>query len=503
MVGVGALCSVTVGTAILQTCRDGGISGTALVILIAILIGGLVGTHSRLQFERDPLVQAVEQARYVTARGTVDEPPKESSVPWQKGSLELVLAVDRVGADQDVERSRATMRVEIPRTLLEQLEDEPIRGSRIEVSGLPKPSDFWGPPVAGTMKAMEAAIVNSPSEWQRTVAALRQTMSDTAYVAAGTNGPLITGMAIGDDALLSRDQHQAMLTTSLTHLTAVSGSHIAISLAVIHRLLIGRPRVQALVNLLFLVLVVAVVGGEPSVIRATAMSSLAAWAMLRRRPGQPIAMLFAVTSGSILVQPWLAVSVGFALSAAATLGILALGRPTSVALRTRLSTLVQWVARRHGGHSLPDSGSRIGSLAVEAVADAVAVSTCAFAATLPVLALMNPWLPTWGIVANLLVAPIVAPLTLLGLMVAVSCLWWPAAAAFFAALAAPLASWMNDVATVLATWPGARLPWPDGVRGAVVTLVLLGLCGWGVWLLNPDQHRYETFGQYDGKLGRT
>lgn len=31
------------------------------------------------------------------------------------------------------------------------------------------------------------------------------------------------GMAIGDDRLLERDLREAMLTSSLTHLTAVSG----------------------------------------------------------------------------------------------------------------------------------------------------------------------------------------------------------------------------------------------------------------------------------------
>ena len=52
----------------------------------------------------------------------------------------------------------------------------------------------------------------------------------------------------------------------------MSGSHLAISLAVIHRLFAGHYRLQVG----FLVRVLVVVGAEPSVMRATSMSGLAA-----------------------------------------------------------------------------------------------------------------------------------------------------------------------------------------------------------------------------------
>lgn len=85
------------------------------------------------------------------------------------------------------------------------------------------------------------------------------------------------------------------------------------------------------------------------------------------------------------------------------------------------------------------------------------------------LLLVNPWLPTWGVVANLLIAPIVTrTLTLLGLTAAATCLWWPAAPKMCSALlAAPLARYMEATALRVAGWPLAWLAWPSGIAGMV------------------------------------
>ena len=110
---------------------------------------------------------------------------------------------------------------------------------------------------------------------------------------------------------------------------------------------------------------------------------------------------------------------------------------------------------------------------LETTGDILAISLSAYVVALPILSLMNPWLPTWGLVANVLVAPIVAPLTLFSVAVAVTCVPLPAVAALLARVALPFSWWLNKVNMTIGTWPLARMPWPEGAGGALLLTTLL------------------------------
>ncbi len=56
------------------------------------------------------------------------------------------------------------------------------------------------------------------------------------------------------------------------------------------------------------------------------MGALAAWGLTMKRGGQPLVLLPVITTVTALVDPWSALSLGFALSTVATAGILTLGR---------------------------------------------------------------------------------------------------------------------------------------------------------------------------------
>lgn len=337
-----------------------------------------------------------------------------------------------------------------------------VRGTLLEVEGKIKLPDTAQPPLLGFMNATKVTEVEGPPQWARLVAQLKTQLALISQRDAGTAGPLIAGMAIGDDRGLTDETKQAMLTTSLTHLTAVSGSHIAISLAVISILLPGRRALKALVTLVFLTGMVFVVGPQPAVLRAVGMGTLAAGGLVLKRGGQPLGLLFTVTTITVLLNPWSAVSLGFALSTIATAGILSAGR----VLMGRVKDATT---------DLPFSPL------IRAVADAIVIAVVAQAVTVPVLVLANPWIPTYGVVANLLVAPIVTPMTLLALAAALTCLWLPSVADVLVSLAAPLARYMEGVALWIYGWPLARLPWPGGIGGAglaVAATVLLVVLAW-------------------------
>ncbi|MFZ1382306.1 MAG: ComEC/Rec2 family competence protein [Scrofimicrobium sp.] len=448
---------VTVVVAVISRSALG--RGAALLVWVSIVgiwTSGIVAWTAAASFVHDPIQTAAVERNYARVLVTVIGPPKPANSPWSTDLLEVELQTKALcpseirdgPAECDVPSS-VTLRGEVAAETSGM--DDLIPGSRLEARGIVSKEDWLAPPVAAKLEIIGYSVEKSAPKWQSWAASLRKSMRETT-ASAGAVGPLISGMAIGDDALLSKDLKDSMLTSSLTHLTAVSGSHIAISLALITRVFRGRRGLQALSIGVFLVLVVIVVGPEPSVVRAVSMSSLAVWGMIRRRPSQPLRLLATVVLVSVIIEPWLAVSVGFALSVAATAGIIVIARPLE-----RLMARV-----------LPEEGFLRQPAKPAIVAVAVAVS--AQVVTLPILALFNDWLPTWGVVANLLVAPVVPVMTILGLGAAVF-LWLPPLSDFLIVLARPAAEWMAWVSTTAASWPLARFPWIQGWPGAVLAVL--------------------------------
>lgn len=267
---------------------------------------------------------------------------------------------------------------------------------------------------------------------------------------------LVPGLVLGDTSGTPPDLTDAMTTAGLTHLSAVSGSNVAIVLgAALGAAAVAgvrrrwRPVLAAFVLAGFVVLV----RPEPSVLRAAVMGlvGLLGLGVARRTLGAPA--LAAAVVALLCWDPWLARSYGFALSVLATLGLLVFARPWG-----------RWIGRR-----LPRRLARWGP--------ALAVPLAAQAACAPVVVLLQGSVSLVAVPANLLAAPFVAPATIAGVLVAVVAVLWPAAAAVLA-WAAGLPAWaIAVVARVAADQPWASLPWPRGPGGALllagITVLLL------------------------------
>jgi competence protein ComEC len=238
----------------------------------------------------------------------------------------------------------------------------------------------------------------------------------------------------------------------MTHLVAVSGANLAIFLAAI--LLAARwtrigPAAAAAWCSVALVGFVVLVRPSPSVLRAACMGGIALLGLAVGRPRATLPALTATIGILLLDEPALATQVGFALSAAATAGLLLIGPHLTRLLR-------RW---------------RVPA----APAEALAVATAAQLACAPVIAGLSGTVSLVAVPANLLAEPAVPPATLLGLGAALLHPLWPGGAAFLAWLAAWPTRWLILVAARGAALPGAVLSWPSGVAGAVllgvVTLV--------------------------------
>lgn len=271
---------------------------------------------------------------------------------------------------------------------------------------------------------------------------------------------LLPGVSIGDDRRLPDHVGVAMRDTSLTHITAVSGAHVAIVLGTVLFILGPVPRlVKTFVVLCVLATMVIVVLPTPSVLRAGGMGALTLLALGTKRPRLALPVLFFTVVVLLVWDPWLATSIGFALSVSATLGIVLMTEPLA----------------RLGGGGI--------------VARAFAVPTAAQLWCAPLLLTFDASLATYSVPANLLALPALAPATVTALASAVLSLVSPTAAAQAASFGQYFTAWIVTVAQFFADLPGARLPWLPGRAGVgLLIAVSLGLV-WGLRLL----HRRGTW----------
>lgn len=264
---------------------------------------------------------------------------------------------------------------------------------------------------------------------------------------------LVPGVAIGDTSMLEPELDQALVTTSLTHMTAVSGSHFAIIAAATFWLCaaVRLPRWgRALVAALVLTGFVLLVHPEPSVLRAGVMGALALLAVLLGRTAQALPALCTTVVVLLVLDPFLARSFGFTLSVLATAGLVIGVAPLTAALERWLPS---WLAL------------------------ALAVPIAAQLACAPVIVLLDPTVSLYSVPANLLAAPALVAATVLGVLGALCAPWWPAAAWLLAQVAGWSTWWIAEVATTFASAPAARLPWADGGGGALLlaALTLVGV----------------------------
>jgi len=278
--------------------------------------------------------------------------------------------------------------------------------------------------------------------------AVRRDFRNAASGLPGDGGALLPGLAIGDTSSVSPVLSDAMKTASLSHLTAVSGANCAIVVGLTLALgaAAGLPRrLRLVVAALVLAGFVVVVTPEPSVIRAAVMAVVALIALATGRAARGLPLLCVAVVVLLAIDPWLSHSYGFALSVLATGGLLLLARPLA-------EVMARW---------LP-----------QGLALVLAVPLAAQLACQPVLLMLNPSLPLYGVAANLLAEPAAAPVTVLGLIACLAAPVFPPLATVVSAVAWVPASWIAAVATFFAGLPGARAPWPTGVPGILLLSAL-------------------------------
>ncbi|TFD51485.1 hypothetical protein E3T46_09685 [Cryobacterium sp. Hh11] len=104
--------------------------------------------------------------------------------------------------------------------------DEPEIGTSLRLRGTLRPTDPGDAAVALLFATDPAQVAESPPWWLQWANELRARFAAAATSLPGDGGDLLPGLAIGDTSAVSPDLDQAMKTSSLSHLTAVSGDTV-------------------------------------------------------------------------------------------------------------------------------------------------------------------------------------------------------------------------------------------------------------------------------------
>ena len=484
---IGALVAPSIGSPVVALLAAAG-------AFLAAATAGRAGVESARHQDRLRVVLAVALGslaiaiRLITTTVGGTEPALEG-LPEGRGPW--VAVVEARGADREGQQV-ATLRITGP--VAPDVATDPVAaGTWLAAASLPRYPEIEPGQVVTVDGTLEPPPEGPYGDYLRRIDVVATIRSRTLAVSGSLDGPaawlerlrrgaadalaaaipepeagLAAGIVIGLRDRVDRDLAADFTTVGASHVVAISGWNIAIVGATIAALAgrLGRRR-RAVILSVAIVAYVLFAGASPSVVRAAAMAGVVLLARETGRAGRAAAALGWAAAILLIVEPSLIFDAGFQLSTLATAGILAWA--------DRLDRRLRMVA----GGRLPGW-----------LAESLAVSLAAQAATLPVVIATFGRLAVIAPVLNLLVVPLVAPAMAAALVAllggAIAVLGGPAIVATLAGLPA----WVLLTAICTIVRAGAALPiasvtieppWTIVVAAAVVVVPLAAVVARRRW----------------------
>ena len=259
-------------------------------------------------------------------------------------------------------------------------------------------------------------ILTPPSRWASALGAIRLGLRSIS--GDGNAGALIPGMVLGDTSKQSAEFKDSMKRSGLTHLVAVSGANFALVSAFVlwlMQFLFSKMKFRLSATAISLIAFIALVRPSPSVLRAAAMAAVLLIAQGTKRGRDSLPALGFAMAAVVIVDPWQARDAGFALSVLATAGLL-LFAPVLI--------------------------EKLSSHMPVKLAQALSPPIAATVFCSPIIVALSGYLAPMSIMANLLAAPFVAPITIVG---------------FIAALFSPFASFISSVLIWFIRFPAGAI----------------------------------------------
>jgi competence protein ComEC len=283
-------------------------------------------------------------------------------------------------------------------------------------------------------------VVKSPSIWAKFLAKIRSGLRQVS--GSGDAGALIPGMVIGDVAKQSVDFKNDMRRSGLTHLVAVSGANFAIVSSFVlwgMQFIFRRMNYRLIATAISLTAFISLVRPSPSVLRAAAMAAVLLFAHGTRKGQDSLPALGFAIAAVVIADPFQSRDPGFVLSVLATAGLLLL------APKIKPRFLAPPIA---------------------------AMVFCA-----PVIVAISGYISPISVIANLLAAPAVTPITIMGFIAALISPIAPPISYLLIFLIKPFAAWIAWVARWSAHFSVFTLK--TGLYGFLVVALIIVLIYFG------------------------
>ena len=417
--------------------------GSAWMLAAAAVAGS--ATLRADAIARSPMAGLAEEGAFVSALLDVGSDPL-----LREGRFGAYVLVR--GTAREVTGRGATHRSVVPVLVIgDESWSDVALGSVVRVSGRAAPAE--GPDLAAVLATSRPPeLVREPGDLLDGAATVRAAIRRAVSGVGEEQRALVPALVVGDDRGMPEQLVTEFRTTGLTHLLAVSGTNLTLVVGfvlVLARWAGVRARGLVLVGVLGVVGFVLLARTEPSVLRAAAMGSVALLGLGSGGRERGVRALGVAVLVLLLIDPWLVLSVGFALSTLATAGILLLAPPWRDAL-------TRWLPRW--------------------LAEAVAVPLAAQLACTPVVAAISDQVSLVAVAANMVAAPAVGPATVLGLLGGLVLLVSEPVGRAVGAGAGGCAWWITEVAEQAARLPTAATAWPASAGSiALLSVLCLGL----------------------------
>ena len=425
-----------------------GLTRTLSILLVAaLLIGASTLALRELSLKRHTIQQIFGEE--INFRGTVMSDPAWSK-PTVRGSQFHAPSMTFLARVQEIQASGVKWRMRAPIRVI-------VRGRTTLIPGNVFVGE--GKLLASKERRVLALVIlngqptpiSQASTLMQATTGIRHRFSELSQSIAGDSGALIPGLVLGDTSRESAQFTTEMRRVGLTHLTAVSGENFAIIAATMLWLtqwIFRKRRARLILTALVLIGFIFLVRPSPSVLRASVMTGVLLMAKARGSEAEPLASLGFAIGILILLDPFQALDAGFALSVAATAGILLLSPHLSIAMQER-------------GVAKP-------------IAEFLAIPVSATAFCTPVIVAISGQVSLVSIPANLLVTLVVAPITIGGFIAALLPALFGQVAHLLLVTINPCAEWIVWVAHHGSQYSVLLLP-KSALGVLIVTLVVVSV----------------------------
>ena len=422
-----------------------GLKRSLALILIAALLTGSAGSAIRqIGLTHNFLAKSLVSQPQVEIIGVLKtdptwSKPKVIGSRFRSKSMTALASISSIKLNGEVKSIRLPIRITSSKFITL------IPGEKFAVTGVAFP----------TAERRVAALIATTGNFeklsqanylQRLSAKIRDSFRNSAVSVGGAGGALIPGLVIGDTSLEEPSFAIDMRRVGLSHLTAVSGANFAIIAAFLLWLsqwVFKRVRSRLILTSLILIGFIFLVRPSPSVLRASVMCAVILIAKARGVKADSVPSLGLAIAFLILMDPFQAIDPGFALSVAATAGILLLAPK------------------------------------LEKFSPLIAIPLSATIMCTPIILAISGLFSLVSIPANVLAEPVVAPITIIGFIAAILSPLLPGVSHILLLLIKPLATFIVWISNTASGLPVLMLP--KSYLGAIIAILIIALIKFKKW----------------------